>query len=115
VLDLRTYRLVPGGRRTFDRILRQRALPMLRRYEIAVVGYGPSLIDDDHYYLARAFPSPSDREERLAAFYESDEWKRELEDTVTELIEAYHTVVIRLTPSIECALASRPAPRDRSS
>jgi hypothetical protein len=54
VLDLRTYKLVPGGRETFDRILRESALPMLRRYEIDVVGYGSSLADSDHYYLARA-------------------------------------------------------------
>jgi hypothetical protein len=58
-LDLRTYKLVAGGRETFDRILREHTLPMLRRHEIDVVGFGPSLADDDHYYLARAFPSAS--------------------------------------------------------
>jgi hypothetical protein len=100
VLDLRTYKLVPGGSRTFDRILRDGALPMLRRYEIDVVGYGPSLADDDHYYLARAFPSARDREQRLGAFYGSDEWKREFDDSVTGLIETYHTVVIPIAPSI---------------
>ena len=62
VLDLRTYKLVPGGRETFDRILRASALSMLSRYEIDVVGYGPSLTDDDHYYLARPFLSTTNRE-----------------------------------------------------
>jgi NIPSNAP len=99
VLDLRTYRLVPGGRETFDRILRDGALPMLRRYEIEVVGYGASLADDDHYYLARAFPSASLREQRLDAFYGSDEWRQGYDDTVTDLIETYHTVVIPVTES----------------
>jgi hypothetical protein len=46
VLDLRTYKLVPGWRKTFDDILRERALPMLRRYGTEVVGCGPSLADD---------------------------------------------------------------------
>ena len=103
VLDLRTYKLVPGGRETFDRILRESALSMLARHEIDVVGYGPSLADSDHYYLARAFPSAASRERRLGAFYGSDEWKQGYEGTVSELIETYHTVVIPLT---EDALAS---------
>jgi hypothetical protein len=105
VLDLRTYRLVPGGREVFDRILQESALPMLRRYEIDVVGYGPSLADDDHYYLARAFPSNSLREQRLGAFYGSDEWKQGYEDTVGELIATYHRVVIPLTASVERVFA----------
>ena len=65
VLDLRTYKLVRGGRRSFDQLFREGALPMLNRHGIRVVGYGPSLVDEDHYYLARAFSSPSSREEQL--------------------------------------------------
>lgn len=36
VLDLRTYKLVPGGGEEFDRIFRERALPMLHRFGIDV-------------------------------------------------------------------------------
>jgi NIPSNAP len=96
VLDLRTYKLVPGGRETFDRIFREGALPMLGRHEIEVVGYGPSLADQEHYYLARAFPSSSRREQQLRAFYDSEEWLQRYDDAVMELIETYHTVVIPL-------------------
>jgi NIPSNAP len=106
VLDLRTYKLVSGGRQAFDGILREGALSMLRRYEIDVVGYGPSLSDDDHYYLARAFPSTAVRERQLGAFYGSDEWEQRYDETVMELIETYHTVVIPLDPRVERALAS---------
>ena len=67
---------------------------MLERYRVQVVGYGPSLVDDDHYYLARAFSSAFQREQQLDAFYESEEWRRRFERDVTGLIEAYHTVVI---------------------
>lgn len=106
VLDLRTYRLVPGGRDAFDRIFREDALPMLRRHRIRVIGYGPSLADADHYYLARAFPSASRREEQLDSFYGSDEWRQNHEDAVMELIETYHVVVIQLTPAVGQALAT---------
>jgi hypothetical protein len=107
LLDLRTYKLVPGGRQPFDRILREGALPMLNRHEIDVVGHGPSLTDDGHYYLARAFPSAASRERRLGAFYGSDEWRHGYEDNVMELIETYHTVVIPLAANAARTLASR--------
>jgi NIPSNAP len=97
VLDLRTYKLVPGGLESFDRIFREGALPMLGRHEIDVVGYGPSLADAEHYYLARAFPSAARREQQLDAFYGSEEWRQRYERAVMELIETYHTVVIPLT------------------
>lgn len=106
VLDVRTYRLVPGGREAFDRIFREDALPMLRRAGIDVVGYGPSLADDDHYFLARAFGSRAERDERLSAFYGSDEWRRNHESAVMELIESYHVVVLPLTPALGEALAT---------
>ncbi|MGH3007134.1 MAG: NIPSNAP family protein [Gaiellaceae bacterium] len=106
VLDLRTYRLVPGGRDAFDRIFREGALPMLRRHRIQVLGYGTSVADDDHYYLARAFPSASRRKEQLDSFYGSDEWRQNYEDAVMELIETYHVVVIPLTPAVRQALAA---------
>jgi ketosteroid isomerase-like protein len=104
VMDLRTYALVPGRRQAFDRILCEEALPMLRREGIHVVGYGPSLADTDHYFLARAFASRDQREEQLTAFYGSDEWRQNYEDTVMQLVESYHTVVIPLGPGIAEAL-----------
>ena len=106
VLDLRTYKLVPGGRETFESIFREGALPMLGRHEIEVVGYGPSLVDEEHYYLARAFPSASRREQQLGGFYGSEEWQQRYERAVMDLIESYHTVVIPRTPRIAQALAS---------
>lgn len=96
VLDLRTYRLIPGGGAEFGRIFRERALPMLRRSGIEVVGYGPSLEDGDLYYLMRAFPSATVRERQLDAFYGSDEWQDNHRDAVLALIESHHTVVIEL-------------------
>ncbi len=107
MLDLRTYRLVPAGRDEFDSIFREGALPMLRRHRIEVVGYGPSLADDDHYYLARAFTSQARREEQLAAFYGSDEWRERYDAAVTELIESYHTVVVPLASGIVEALTEK--------
>jgi NIPSNAP len=100
VLDLRTYRLVPDGREVFDRILRNEVLPMLESRGIDVVAYGPSLVDDHHYYLARAFPSEAERERELAAFYGSEEWRRDYADTVSSIVETFHHLVVPLTPLV---------------
>jgi NIPSNAP len=97
VLDLRTYRLVPGSGEDFDRLFRQRALPMLERFGIEVLRYGPSLEDADLYFLMRTFPSVAQRNEQLDAFYGSEEWRQNHRDAVLALIETYHTLLISLT------------------
>lgn len=94
VLDLRSYKLVPRGGEEFDRIFRECALPMLQRYRIDVVGYGPSLEDGDVYYLMRAFPSAAVRHEQLGAFYGSAEWRDNHRESVLALIESYLTLLI---------------------
>jgi hypothetical protein len=100
VLDLRTYRLVPDGRDVFDRILRNEVLPMLESRGIDVVAYGPSLRDEQHYYLARAFPSEEERDRNLATFYGSEEWKRDYAETVNSIVESFHHLVIPLSPLV---------------
>jgi hypothetical protein len=100
VLDLRTYKLVPGGAEQFDRIFRERALPMLERFGIEVVGYGPSLDNGDLYYLMRAFGSGAQREEQLDSFYGSEEWRHNHRDAVLALIETYHTLLIDFPPAM---------------
>ncbi len=94
VLDVRTYQLVPGAREEFDRILREEAMPLLERAGIQVVAFGPSLGDDRGYGLIRAFPSRSERDAKLGAFYGSEEWRERFDDRVGALIDAYHVVVI---------------------
>jgi hypothetical protein len=96
VLDLRTYKLVPGGGEDFDRIFRERALPMLERFGIEVLRFGPSLEDADLYFLMRVFSSVTHRNEQLDAFYGSDEWRQNHRDAVLALIETYHTLLISL-------------------
>lgn len=105
VLDIRTYRLVPGGRDAFDRVARS-VLPMLERYGIRVVACGPSADPDDHYVLIRAFSSAAEREEQLDAFYGSDEWRENHRDSALALIEDYHVVAIELTPPVAEAFSS---------
>jgi NIPSNAP len=94
VLDLRTYKLKTGGGEQFARIFREEALPLLARFGIGVVAYGPSLDDADAYYLVRSFASIGERNERLDSFYGSTEWRERHRDAVLELIESYHVLLL---------------------
>jgi hypothetical protein len=96
VLDVRTYRVVPGGRPEFDRLFREDALPMLRRAGIEVVGFGPSLVDDRQYLLVRAFSSTAQREQQLDHFYGSEKWLSNHSEAAMALIDSYHVVVVPL-------------------
>lgn len=57
VVEIRSYNLKAGTRERFHQLFEREALPMLRRWKVDVVAYGPSLHDSDSYYLMRAFSS----------------------------------------------------------
>jgi len=97
VLEIRTYRIVAGQRDELQRRFEDGALPMLRRWEIDVVGFGPSVDDDEHWVLLRAFASVEERTRQEDAFYDSDEWRTEHRPGIMALIETYHTVVLETT------------------
>jgi predicted ester cyclase len=106
VLDIRTYRTVPGGREEFLRIMADDAVPMLRRYGVDVVAFGPAVQDDDHAILIRFFASLQERAQQLERFYSSEEWLTDHDPRVTPLIETYHTVVLPASPEVAAALST---------
>jgi len=106
VLDIRTYRTVEGKRDEFVRIMADGAVPMLRRYGVEVVAFGPSIHDDVHAFLIRFFRSLAEREEQLGRFYGSDEWLNNYDERVMALIQAYHTVVTPATLEVASALSA---------
>ena len=81
-----------GG--AFHTIVHEGSVPMLRREGIEVVAYGPSLDDEDRYFLIRSFSSLEDRKRQLDAFYNSREWLETYDESVMSMIDAYHVVVI---------------------
>ena len=97
-LEVRTYRLFPGRRNAFDKLFRDGAVPLLEKFGIRVVGFGPSMHDDDGYYLARAYPSLSARQEALDRFYGSMEWLTRFDGQIMALIDQYATTVVEVEP-----------------
>jgi NIPSNAP len=96
VVEIRSYNLKPGTRDRFHQLAERDAVPMLKRWKIDVVAYGPSLHDENSYFLIRSFASVEDRQRSEDAFYGSDEWKNGPRDAVLSCIESYTTVVVHL-------------------
>jgi NIPSNAP len=94
VVEIRSYNLKSGTRERFHQRFLREALPMLRRWKIDVVAYGPSLHDSDSYYLMRSYSSAQDRQRSEDAFYGSDQWKQGPREAILADIESYATVVI---------------------
>jgi NIPSNAP len=107
ILEIRTYRLRPGTRDEFVRVMRDEGMPLLAAHGIDVVDCGPSLADEDGHeeaYLIRAYPSLDAREAQEEAFYGSAEWRDGPREAIVARIEAYHTIVIGSTEAAVGAL-----------
>ena len=97
ILEIRTYRLKPGMRDDFVRVMRDQSVPLLRVAGIEVVDCGPSLVDEDgqeEAYLIRRFASLDRRDEQETAFYSSDAWLRGPREAIVSRIESYHAIVL---------------------
>jgi NIPSNAP protein len=96
VVELRSYNLKPGTRDRFHKLFLAQALPMLNRWKVDVVGYGPSLHDSDSYFLMRAFPSVEERQKSEDVFYGSEEWKQGPREAILADIVSYTTIVMQV-------------------
>jgi ketosteroid isomerase-like protein len=94
VLEIRSYTLKTGTRDRFHQTFVHETLPMLRRWKIDVVAYGPSRHDADSYYLMRAFSTVDERQRVEDAFYASEEWRTGPREAVLAPIVTYTTVVV---------------------
>jgi len=61
-----------------------------------VVAYGPSLHDENSYYLMRCFESLAHYKQSEDAFYSSDEWKQGPREAIIACIEYYTELVLEL-------------------
>lgn len=107
LVEIRSYNLKPGTRADFHRVVLQEALPMLKRWDVDVVAFGPSPHDDDSYYLIRAYENLRDRQTSQDAFYGSAEWRQGPREAVVSLIDSYTSIVIELESAAVDSLRSQ--------
>lgn len=99
LLEIRLFKVKPGSREEFDRISREGTIPLMRRLGITVLAHGPSLNNENGYFLLRAFSSEQERVERSQSVYATDEWLAEYDGPVTAMIEDYDTSVFAADPA----------------
>jgi NIPSNAP len=106
LLEMRLFKLRPGTRDEFHRISDEGTIPMMRRYGINVLAYGPTLNDENGYLLLRSFADEEERVRLSQSLYDNDEWERNYEGPIMSMIESYHTAVIPAADSLVGQLAS---------
>jgi hypothetical protein len=71
-------------------------LPLLERWNFDVVTHGPSLHDENTYYVIRRFDSLAQREQMEDAYYASDDWRQGPRERILGLIENYVDIVLEV-------------------
>jgi hypothetical protein len=107
ILEIRTYRLKPGTRDDFVRIMLTESVPLLAPHGITVVDAGASLHDEDGFeeaYLMRLFEDLDDRDRKETAFYGGDAWRNGPREAIVSRIESYHTIVMPVSDDVAAAL-----------
>ena len=99
-VEIRSYNLKPGTRSQMHELFITQALPMLKRWEVDVIAFGPSPHDEDSYYLIRRYDSLAHREQSQDAFYGSDEWRQGPREPILALIENYTSIVLEMDEHI---------------
>lgn len=95
-VEIRSYELQPGTRDAFHVLMCDQAIPMLQRWNVEVVAFGPSPHDDDSYFLIRAYRDLAERQTSQDAFYGSDEWRHGPREAILASIRHYTSVVLAL-------------------
>ena len=96
IIEIRSYNLKPGTRTDYHKVVVEQAIPMLKRWKMDVVAFGPSPHDEDSYYLIRAFDDLNDLQQQEDAFYGSDEWRQGPREAVVSRIENYTSIVLEV-------------------
>ena len=95
-IEIRTITLKPGKREKFQRLYLEQALPLLKRWKFDVVTHGPSLHDENTYYVIRRYDSLTQREQMEDTYYASDDWRQGPRERILALIENYIDIVLEL-------------------
>ena len=94
VLEMRIVRLHHGRRNEFAVRFHDQLLPMLRSHGMEIIHYGPSLHDEDSYFLIRAWPSVAERQATLDTMYGGADWLMNQEQYLLDMIHSMDTCVL---------------------
>ncbi|MBS1654786.1 MAG: NIPSNAP family protein [Bacteroidetes bacterium] len=94
VIEILSLQLKQGHGKIFDSLYKELSVPMLLRWNVDLLAYGPSLHDNDFYIVIRRYKGIEDRQFSQDAFYGSSEWKNGPREIILSHIENYTAVVV---------------------
>jgi len=94
VIEILTIEIKPGKRAEFAELYVTKALPLLRKWNFEVVAHGPSLHDENSYYVVRSFKSLEDRQTSEDTYYRSSDWKEGPRTAILALAEHFAYAVV---------------------
>jgi len=95
-IEIRSLNLKPDTHEEFRRLYIEEALPLLKRWNFDVVAHGPSLGDENTYYVIRHFDRLAQREQMEDSHYASDDWRLGPREAMLALIENYADIVLEV-------------------
>lgn len=99
LFELRQYRVRPGRRGDWVRLMDEVIIPFQVERGMTVVGTFVAEDDPDLYVWIRRFEDEEERRRLCEAVYESHDWKTVIEPRTTELLGDERMVVTRLIPT----------------
>jgi hypothetical protein len=97
LVEIRAYKLVPGTRAEFH-LAMSRALELVRGYGMDVVANGPS-VEDDGFFLIRAFNDLAHRKTQQDGFYGSGAWREGPRESIVSRIAVSVDTLLWLSPA----------------
>jgi len=95
-IEIRTLNIKPDQRDEFHRLYVEKALPLLEQWNFDVVAHGPSLHDENIYYVIRRYDSLAQREQMEDVYYGSADWRLGPREAMLALIESYVDAVFEV-------------------
>jgi quinol monooxygenase YgiN len=99
LIEIRTYRLLPGTIDAFHHAMHAQAVPMIKAKGMDVVAYGRSDHEEETYFLIRSYASREALEREQAAFYGSDDWRLGPRSELVDRIQTYVNTLLWVSDS----------------
>jgi len=94
--ELRQYRVKPGQRENWVKLMEEKIIPFQISQGMVVIGSFVGQEEEDLYVWIRRFESEEEREALYAKVYESDYWKGEIAPLVGDMLYRERIQVTRL-------------------
>ena len=110
LIEIRTYRLLPGTIDAFHHVVHTLAVPMLRAKGMDVVAYGRSDHEEETYFLIRAYDSREALNNEQAAFYGLEDWRLGPRKELVDRIQTYLNTLLWLPYSAVASMREHNRP-----